>query len=953
MEGDRWKTVERLYHQAAERPHGEQAAFLESACLGDEDLLRDVESLLAAGADGFLEEPALDVAARDLAQDGASFVGRRLGSYEVLALLGAGGMGEVYRAQDTTLGREVALKLLPRELSSDPDRLSRLAREARLLASLNHPGIATLHGLEEVEGERFLIMELVPGQTLEERLRRGPLPIGEALSVGRQMAEALEAAHEKGVVHRDLKPANVKVTPDGRVKLLDFGLAKALEGTGAEAIPTPSGEATREGTVLGTPAYMSPEQARGQALDRRTDIWSFGCCLYESLSGQKAFGGATTSDTLAGILEREPAWSAMPDAIPDGVRRLLRRCLTKDVRKRLQHIGDARLDLEEVDARPDERAKRAPRRFHGSSALLGAALLGALLAGLGAWLAWRETRERLHQPVTRTAVILREQGRPDDLYITLSGPNFPLAISPDGRLIVCADVSSASSVVLRDLSDDSTRPLHAWGHNPFFSPDSRWIGFSDGARLWRVSVSGGPPIDIGPAAAFRGAVWGPGDEIVVSDNSSISSISVKTGQVEKIPVLDRAPAEEETVVAQAFLPGGSDLLVSSIKAGEAHLEALSRRTGRRRRLMRGGSSLMARYVRTGHIVYAEGRALFAVAVDDQFHPLGEAIPLIQGIQNNEGSYASVAVSDNGTVVYLPSERVREAELVWMDRAGNLARIPGDPGPIGQYPSRLSPNGRQAAVTVVEGRNKSVWIHDLERGTKRLLAEDSAGSVWSPDGAFVTYEYCGEHKGFYRRRADGTGEPARLFEFASNALPESWSPDGRSLLFIEYTSRGDLDIWTFSGGEPSLLLGSRYDEEDPSFSRDGRFIAYESDDVGRPNVYVQPFPGPGPRTQVSPDGGHLPRWGPNGRDLFYLHKDALMVTTLETGPTLQVGRPRVVLEQAYPATAEGPNVHSQFEVAPDGKRFLAVLPRRTAAPLEVRVVLNWFEELERLAPHPGR
>jgi Tol biopolymer transport system component len=291
--------------------------------------------------------------------------------------------------------------------------------------------------------------------------------------------------------------------------------------------------------------------------------------------------------------------------------------------------------------------------------------------------------------------------------------------------------------------------------------------------------------------------------------------------------------------------------------------------------------------------------------------------------------------------------------VWMDRAGNLARIPGDPGPIGQYPCRLSPNGRQAAVTVVEGRNKSVWIHDLERGTKRLLAEDSAGSVWSPDGAFVTYEYSGEHKGFYRRRADGTGEPARLFEFASNALPESWSPDGRSLLFIEYTSRGDLDIWTFSGGEPSLLLGSRYNEEDPSFSRDGRFIAYESDDVGDPNVYVQPFPGPGPRTQVSPDGGRLPRWGPNGRDLFYLHKGALMVTTLEAGPALQVGRPRVVLEQAYPASEEGPNVHSQFEVAPDGKRFLAVLPRRTAAPLEVRVVLNWFEELERLAPHPGR
>ena len=376
------------------------------------------------------------------------------------------------------LGREVALKLLPRELSSDPDRLSRLAREARLLASLNHPGIATLHGLEEVEGQRFLIMELVPGQTLEERLRRGPLPIGEALSVGRQMAEALEAAHEKGVVHRDLKPANVKVTPDGRVKLLDLASPRPC-GDRRRGHPDPVGgsDARRDGAGH---ARLHEPGAGARPGDRPAH-GHLGLRLLPVRIPERP-KGLRRGDNLRHPRRNSRAGAGVerhPDPIPDGVRRLLRRCLTKDVRKRLQHIGDARLELEEVDARPDERGKRAPPRFHGSSAFLGAALVGALLAGLGAWLAWRETSERLHQPVTRTAVILRAQGRPDDLYITLSGPNFPLAISPDGRLIVCADVSGASNVVLRDLSDDSTRPLHAWGHNPFFSPDSRWIGFSD------------------------------------------------------------------------------------------------------------------------------------------------------------------------------------------------------------------------------------------------------------------------------------------------------------------------------------------------------------------------------------------------------------------------------------------------------------------------------------------
>jgi eukaryotic-like serine/threonine-protein kinase len=946
-QGERWKAIEQLYHEAADRPRDQRVAFLDSACAGDAALRREVESLLAHDEGGFLEEPALDLAARELSRDEAvSLVGQRLRSYEILSLIGVGGMGEVYRARDTTLGREVALKLLPPELSADPERLSRLDREARLLASLNHPRIATLYGLEQSDGKRFLVMELVPGVTLADRLERGPLPRIEALEVCRQIAEGLEAAHEKGVVHRDLKPANVKVTPDGQVKLLDFGLAKALVPA-SDAI-TPDGGDTREGTVLGTPAYMSPEQARGQPVDRRTDIWAFGCCLYESLSGRMAFFGPTASDTMAAVLGREPDWSRLPARIPDGARRLLRRCLTKDVRKRLQHIGDARLELEEMEAGGDVVPTRDQRSIRASSVLAVAAVLVALAAGLGSWLVGRRATARTAQPVARLTLGLEGEGGGASLSVNRFF--IPFALSPDGtRLVFHARGPKSSQLFLREMSGFETRALPGTqaATTPFFSPDGRWVGFwrAEDRILRKISVSGGPAIEIGPTDVPHIALWAPSGEIVFDTGFSTGelwSIPAEGGKPEPIVIRDRA--EGETISLRARLPRGRDLLVASTRAGEAWLEVLSRETGTRRRLLRGGGSGVARYAPTGHLVYADADALFAVAVDpERFEPVGVAVPVIHGI-DHLWWHSNVALSDTGTVVYLPAERVREAELVWLDNAGKVTPVPGGRGPFDSV--AISPDGREAAGVLAEGTKVQVWIFDLERGVKRLLVSEgeSRTPIWSRDGAFVTYVSSrGGTGALYRRRGDGTGDEERLLVRRSESPSlDDWSPDGRSLLFTEYTSRGDTDIWVYSGGKAAPLMASPFNEAQARFSPDGRFVAFEADDGGVSHVYVQPFPGPGPRTTVSIEEGGSPRWGPDGQLFYRGNGTRMMVVPLETEPALRVGRPRVLFEGRV----------GSFTVAPDARRFLTIAGRTTEkGPLELRVVLNWFEELERLAPHP--
>jgi serine/threonine protein kinase/Tol biopolymer transport system component len=910
-----------------------------------------VESLLASDGGSLLEKSALDMAAREMAQqDTPSWMGRKIRNYDILALVGAGGMGEVYRARDQSLGRDVALKLLPRELSSDPERTRRLEREARILASFNHANIATLYGLEEHEDQRFLVMELVPGQTLAERLRTGALPITEALNVCRQIAEGLESAHESGVVHRDLKPANVKVTPDGRVKLLDFGLGKALETPGSVLEPTTIvSESTREGMVLGTPAYMSPEQARGQPIDRRTDIWAFGCCVYECLTGRRAFQGNTVTDTLAAVLDKDPDWRALSDAVPPGVRRLLRRCLVKDVRHRLQHIGDARLDLESTE--PDERDPRLqPGRFLRLPLPMALGTLFLVLVALGlAFLTSGRRTDRLAERKMSILTLRIEIPGARNVEMPITAPYVPFAISPDGqRVVFRARGTGGSQLYVRELSAFETKPLPGTqgATSPFFSPDGRWVGFwrAEDRILRKVSIDGGSPLEIAPTDVPHVALWKSDGEIILDTSSQDQSVwSIPPGGRTPRPIRISDRAQHEMIWARALMPPGDNLLVASTGRSGSWLEVLSRQTGTRRRLVRAAPNILF-YTPTGHLVYAEADALLAVPLDSDFAPLARATPVLHGIDHHHG-HANVALSETGTVVYVPADRVREGQLNWLDFAGNVTPVPGAEGWFTAV--SLSPNGREAAATVLEGTETQVWIYDLERATKRLLTADNGGdAIWSRDGTFITYRaYREDDAVICQKRADGTGSENCLIERHNFTIPEQWSPDGRSLLFTEYTSRGDTDIWVFANGKATPLATTSSSEASARFSNDGRYIAFTADEGGDSQVYVQPFPGPGPRSTISNEEADEPIWATDGRHLYYRSGKRRMAVEVQTAPVLRIGKTTVLFEASRPS--------GQLGVKPDARRILTFVGRTMESPPELRVVLNWFDELERLAPHPRR
>jgi eukaryotic-like serine/threonine-protein kinase len=946
---DRWTTLERIYHEAVERPIAERARFLERACAGDDALRHELESLLANEGPSLLDKSALDVAAREMAQQvTSSWVGRTIRNYDVLALVGVGGMGEVYRARDSVLGREVALKLLPVEVSNDRERLKRLEREARMLAALNHPNIATLYGLEQHDNQRFLVMELVPGQTLAARLRRGALPMPEALEICRQIADGLEAAHDAGIIHRDLKPANITITPDGRVKLLDFGLAKALDTHERGVDPTVAvSEATREGAVLGTPAYMSPEQARGKPVDRRTDIWAFGCVLYECLSGRRPFTGDTVTDTLAAVLDKEPDWGALGDHVPASATRLLRRCLAKDVRRRLQHIGDARLDLEETGAETGHRPARDRPMFRAVPALVIAAILIATSAGVAFWLGARRATTIGERAVTRLTLTLDDKTN-GDLTLPLQGWDRPFAISPDGqRIVLRARGGGRSQLFLRELSGFETRPLPGTdaARTPFFSPDGQWIGFwrAEDRILRKVSVAGGSPIELAPTDVPPAAVWGTDDEIVIQTDyprGELLSIPAGGGKPKPIAVADRSNGE--SISLRGRVPGGNDLLVASFGLGEAWLDMLSRETGKRRHIVRGGN-LPASYTRTGHLVYSDADTLLAVPLNQRLEPVGKPVPVLTGI-DHYFRHSNVALSDNGTLIYIPADRVEESQLVWEDREGGVTPIPGGRAPMTW--AALSPDGREAAVNLVEGTKLQVWVVDLERGARRLLVRsgESVQPLWSRDGKFVTYvSIHGDEQAIYRTRADGTGAEESLVRVTRWTTPLDWSPNGRTLLYSEYTKRGDSDIWSYSGGKATPLLAGPFSEESASFSPDGRFIAFAADDGGASHVYIQAFPGPGPRVAVSIDEGGSPRWGLDGRQIFYEGSRRRMVVDVTTDPVVRLGTPRPLSERR--------DLVGKMPESPDGHRFLSLTTRAQKGRLELRVVLNWFDELQRLAPHP--
>jgi len=892
-------------------------------------------------------------------------IGQTISHYKVTSLLGAGGMGEVYRATDTKLGREIALKVIPQEFAQDAQRMARFQREAQVLASLNHPNIATIHGLEESGSTRALVMELVEGPTLAERIQVGPLPREEALPIARQIAEALEYAHEKGIIHRDLKPANVKITADGKAKVLDFGLAKALSDDSsiqdASHSPTLSMAATKAGVILGTAAYMSPEQARGKPADRRADIWSFGVVLYEMLSGKQIFGGETASDSMAAVITREPDWSSLPSSTPRRVQELLRRCLTKDPKQRLRDIGEARIAIEQAIASPEameSAAQPATTPAVAQPAWLRALpwALAALAIGFAAFLFWR-TPPATENSAARFAI-------PFPPGAALGAPNcLNLAISPDGNQIAFVlTTEGASQVMLRAANALDFAPVAGTegGVCPFFSPDSKWLGFVSGGSMKKVRLAGGSPLDVAPmdTADFRGAAWLTSEMIAFSENAStpLSMVSANGGTPKPLTSL-LADAKERTHRWPYALPGGKAVLFtvgtsdSPDNYDDSRIEAVVAATGERKTVLKGGS--IAQYLpATRQLIFAKGGSLFAIAFDaDRLECRGESTPVVQGVQGNVTTGAvSFAISSSGSLVYMPGIGGQaERKLIWFDRQGKVEALPA---PLRAYADpQLSPDGRHLAVAVVSGRNSSVWTYDIERNSlNRLTFDISISPLWSPDGKRIAFlsQQPGRPTRIEWRLADGSGESETLWEPPNPGNPASFSPDGKWLAVAmeNAQNQGDIFVVPLQGDHKAqAFVSGPASEVHPAFSPDGRWLAYESGETGRNEIYVKPFPAAAGRWQVSFEGGLEPRWAPGGKEIFFRATAGLMSVSVEaSGSAFRSGTPRLTAMRTF--DVYGSN-SSTYVVSKDAKRFLQIIPgaaQGSATGLEV--VLHWADELKK-------
>jgi eukaryotic-like serine/threonine-protein kinase len=959
MTPDRWQQIERLYYSALELEESQRASYLRSACAGDESLVKEVESLLAQekGAPGFLEAPAIEVAAKILNDDhDRSLLERQMGSYQILSLLGAGGMGAVYQAHDTKLGRSVAIKVLPSAFAQDPERLARFQREARMLASLNHPNIATIHGLEQSDGVHYLVMELVPGETLAERVNAGPLAVKEALKIANQIAEALEAAHEQGVIHRDLKPANVKVTPEGRVKVLDFGLAKAFAGD-ADVDVSQAPTLSQDGRILGTPAYMSPEQARGKRVDKRTDIWSFGCVLYELMTGKRAFRGATTQDTIAAVLEREPNWEVLPAVPPAQIRTLLIRCLQKDPQRRLHDIADARIEIEEVLATPPSREQSSSLNRVSRPKLQQAIIpwgVAAVLATVALFL----TIALFRRAPAETRPIRFTIGPPEKGSFN---PNpILLAISPDGSKLafIAADASGKQQLWIRALDSPAAQPLPGTENadKPFWSADSRFVGFYAEGKLKKIAVTGGAVQMLVESPTSTGGTWSA-EGIVLFTASlprTIYRVSVAGGTATPVTTLD--DSRQETFHGfPYFLPDGKHFLYFALSAKtENDAIYVGSLDSKDRKLILNANS-NAVYASPGYILFSREGTLMAQPFDaERMQLTGEPVPIAEGVQfDARNGMAAFAASNNGVLAYRVGGGSPPSKLVWVNRNGVEQALAASPHSY-SFP-RLSPDGRRLAVDIVEQDEAThVWLYDLFRETLTPFTFEGTLNqppAWTPDGKRIAFRSNkeGTRTNIFWQLADGSGglERLRTSEFA--AIPRSFSPDGQLLAFFEFNPATAQDIWVLrlNDRQARPFLQTKFNETDPAFSPDGHWLAYRSDKSGRPEIYVQPYPGPGGEWQISTAGGMEPVWNPNGRELFYRIGDKMMAVDITTQPGFSAGKPRIRFAGQYvPTPATTPN----YDVSPDGQRFLMLKAiEQEQAATQINVVLNWFEELKRRVP----
>ena len=900
--------------------------------------------------------------------------GARLGPYEILDAIGAGGMGEVYRATDARLGRDVALKVVPEAFARDAERMVRFEREAKLLASLNHPNIASIYGLEESNGVRALVMELVEGPTLADRIKQRLIPLDEALPMAKQIADALEYAHEHGIIHRDLKPSNVKLTPDSQVKVLDFGLAKALEGETAEQelqnSPTLSAVATRTGVLLGTAAYMSPEQARGKRVDRRADIWAFGCVLYEMLTGKPPFTGETISDTLAAVIRAEPDWSELGADTPTGIRHLLRRCLEKDPKLRLRDIGEARIAIEEVLSGSTTAAAALgpmPSQLSWRQGTLWASLALGIVLGVVStgFIAWHLRSAPERRSVSRFAFAF---AFPDGQSAASAGfplQDFPaVAISPDGtELAYVSSHGGTTQVFFRPVDRLESQPLPGTTNatSPFFSPDGQWVGFFADGKLKKVSIHGGEPATLCDAPINRSATWGPDNTIIFAPTlfGGLMRVSAAGGSPEVLSSPDVSKGERSHRWPE-ILPGGKAVVFVIAEAKDigsfSEAKIAVQRLDTREKKILPIQGTYPRYSSSGHLLFAREGRVFAVPFDpNRLEITGPPIPVLEGVKNSLNSgVANFMVSETGSLVYVPENAsAPEGRLVWVDRKNQAQALAA---PTRAYGSpQISPDGQRVAVSIFTGNRMDVWLYEIPHGTLTRLTfdEQSTAPLWSPDGkqiAFTTRQR-GAGSAILSKPADGSGAEETLVPGESLIqIPTSWSPDGKFLAYWTVGSETGRDIFISplkGAGEPQPFVRTKFDELQARFSSDGRWIAYASDESGRFEVYVQPFPGPGGKWQVSAEGGNWPIWGRNGRELFYLSSNKVMGVSVATQPNFRASIPRIIAD--IPTGLSNRLGNSSYDVSPDGQRFLFVKANMEKGPPdEVRVVLNWTEELKQLA-----
>jgi len=873
--------------------------------------------------------------------------GRRLGPYEILSSVGAGGMGEVYRARDTRLDRIVAIKVLPTHLADRSELRERFEREARTIASLNHPHICTLFDIGQQDGVDYLVMEYLEGGTLAQRLLKGSMPLEQVLQYAIEISDALDKAHRKGVTHRDLKPGNIMLTKTG-TKLLDFGLAKLKQEVGpAKAQLSQLGTAddplTARGTIVGTLQYMAPEQLEGKEVDARTDIFSFGAVVYEMATRKRAFEGKSQARVISAIMSSDPPpMSSLQSLTTPALDRVVKTCLAKDPDIRWQTASDLRRELKWI---ADESGPRTAPVTVGSGRInwlkmalwAGAALAACVTVGLAVWMI-KPAAPRL---VTRFTMSL-PPGQRLDL-------GMPIAISPDGTRLVYAagsnNITTQFYIRAMDGLEAGPVPGTEGGHNPFFSPDGQWVGFNATGKLKKISLSGGASVSLADVTAgqLSGTSWGSQGMIAVAPQTSgpIYQIPETGGNLEPLTRLEKTESGHRL---PEFLPGGKGLLFMLAPSNNPKIVAQTLGANEHRDLLQAG--MFPRYASSGHLVYSQGSNLIAVPFDPQrLATRGAAVPVVQGVLPGAFSFSST-----GTLIYVPgSAGAGGLKLAWVDRKGAEQPVPA---PAHNYVlPRVSPDGQRVAVGIEEA-DSQIWLYDLGRDTlTRLTFEGSSNvdPVWTPNGKRIVFKGTGNR--LFWQPADGSAAADTLTnsELAGNNVPGSWSPDGQVLAFMEINPNTGYDIYTLplKDGRPQPFVRTPLLETAPRFSPDGQFIAYASDESGRVEIYVRPYPGPGGKWQISTEGGSEPVWNPKGRELFYRTGHKMMAVDVTTQPSFSAGKPKMLFEGPYVPT---PRSFPDYDVSPDGKRFLMLKPGEQAqAPAQINVVVNWFEELKQRVP----